>query len=443
MQVKSVLFGLLLILFLTSLATCLSEPKNQQDVDAEALRDPLYYYFDSVAGNDSNSGDSELQALQSISLLNSIDLLPGDTVYLKNGSVWNSWIQIEDSGSTAQPIVITTYGAGSKPDFRPTAFKKPAITLNGSNIQVNGLLVSDANLSYGVHFGAQSSNNIVEDCEITGTGSGMVCQGSGHIVRGNYIHDLEMIVNTETTINDNDDYGAVGIWFNEPATSIKAYNNRFSNCSASSYDYGTDGGVMETWGSVSNIEFYNNYSENNNGFFEAGSSNAAVITNISIHHNISINDITLFVPHLSGTFTITFSGIKFTNNTIFCDQNFGMAHIDIEGASITGNQLSVVNNIFTTVNHVYDFNFNGFLHEGNLYNTSTVIKTGTLNSNFALGASEEIGDPLFSAYSPATGYTIGTESLAVDKGVSTTFASDYLGNASPVGTTDRGAIEKQ
>lgn len=205
MQAKTVFFCLCSILFLTSLASCPGGPSDPP-------RDPLNYYFDSVAGDDDNSGASETEALQSISFLNSITLVPGDTIYIKKGSSWASWIQIDDSGTATQPITITTYDTGNKPELKPTASKKPVITLNGSYIHVSGLYVNgvDAtgpNESYGVQLGDKSSNNIIENCEITKTAAGIACQGTGHIMRSNYIHDLEMMVNTPIDENDNDDYG--------------------------------------------------------------------------------------------------------------------------------------------------------------------------------------------------------------------------------------------
>lgn len=307
MRVKTIFLRLLPVLFLISLVSCSSSSSDPQGVDPDPLREPLTYYFDSALGNDDNSGASETEALQSISLLNAITLLPGDIVYITKGSSWSSWIQIDESGTAAQPIIITTYGTGARPDLHATASYKPAIALNGSYIHVRGICVSDANISSGVQFGTQSANNIVEDCEITHTGIGILCQGTGHIIRSNTIHDLIMMRDTN---GGDDDYGAVGMWVNSPSSNIAIYGNRFSNCKAHSYDYGTDGGVLETWGAVSNIEFYNNYSENNNGFFEAGSAINATISNISIHHNITVNDITLFLPHASGSFAISFSGIR-------------------------------------------------------------------------------------------------------------------------------------
>ena len=75
------------------------------------------YYF-SNKGNDETGKGTEDDPYASLTKLNSLDLQPGDTVYLDAGSIWNGQIKIDDSGLPGMPITITKYNADSR-ESRP------------------------------------------------------------------------------------------------------------------------------------------------------------------------------------------------------------------------------------------------------------------------------------------------------------------------------------
>lgn len=72
-------------------------------------------YFFSSTGDDANDGLSEAAPKQSLTALNSLVLAPGDIVGLKCGDSFNGQITIGQSGTSGNPIKITSYGTGAKP----------------------------------------------------------------------------------------------------------------------------------------------------------------------------------------------------------------------------------------------------------------------------------------------------------------------------------------
>ncbi|MBM2818296.1 MAG: Beta helix protein, partial [Parcubacteria group bacterium] len=74
------------------------------------------YYID-PSGNDSNDGLSQSTPWKTISKINSKTFSPGDNILFKKGGVWKEGITmyLGSSGTVSNPIIISAYGAGSKP----------------------------------------------------------------------------------------------------------------------------------------------------------------------------------------------------------------------------------------------------------------------------------------------------------------------------------------
>lgn len=74
------------------------------------------YYVSSSTGNDDNSGLTPENAFQTLAKLNSMDLLPGDTLLFKSGDTFKGELAIvNESGSPEKPILISNYGDGNLP----------------------------------------------------------------------------------------------------------------------------------------------------------------------------------------------------------------------------------------------------------------------------------------------------------------------------------------
>ena len=83
-------------------------------VTEDAASGGTTYYVDSTIGDDSNSGTSPETPWKSLDKVTATTFLPGDTILLKSGSVWNGeWLWPKGSGTADAPIILS--------DFRKTA----------------------------------------------------------------------------------------------------------------------------------------------------------------------------------------------------------------------------------------------------------------------------------------------------------------------------------
>ncbi len=99
------------------------------------------YYFSSTTGDDSYSVAEAQNAAtpwRTLQKLNAIfsSLQPGDSILLKSGDVFSGSLIVSNSGSSAQPIVISSYGGTAKPVLSGlTAIN--SWTLKGTNLWEN------------------------------------------------------------------------------------------------------------------------------------------------------------------------------------------------------------------------------------------------------------------------------------------------------------------
>lgn len=98
-------------------------------------------------GSDTNAGTNPSHAWRTLGKVNSVTLLPGDTVHLKAGGLWREILQPRNGGAVGHPITFTAYGQGPKP------------IINGSDV-VSGWIA----VSKGVYRAACSlPNNVYSD----------------------------------------------------------------------------------------------------------------------------------------------------------------------------------------------------------------------------------------------------------------------------------------
>ncbi|MET3921626.1 hypothetical protein [Arthrobacter sp. UYEF20] len=232
-------------------------------------------YYVSAAGSDSNSGTSSSAPWKSLSKVNSIVLTPGDTVSFRRGDAWTGGLVTTQSGTSTAPITLNGYGSGNSPTI--TGGKSGnCIRINGNYTIVDGLrgvscgyagisVTGDRNT---VRNSSASSNAVGIKA---GTGSDFG-KYTGNTVTNNNI----MNVNTRGTncgtsqaVNCSDDSGAFGVLINGNDNELSA--NTVSGSSATSFDYGLDGGAFEIYnGNRNNI--HHNVALDNNAFSEIGRS---------------------------------------------------------------------------------------------------------------------------------------------------------------------------
>ncbi len=74
-------------------------------------------YYISNDGNDSNDGTSPSSPWRTISHINSLTFVPGDSILFKAGGIWRENLIIKDSGSKNNYIVFSRYGSGKNPQI--------------------------------------------------------------------------------------------------------------------------------------------------------------------------------------------------------------------------------------------------------------------------------------------------------------------------------------
>jgi hypothetical protein len=232
-------------------------------------------YYVSASGSDSNTGTSSSTPWKSLSKINSIVLRPGDTVSFRRGDTWTGGIVANQSGTDTAPITLNGYGSGNAPTI--TGGKSGnCIRINGNYTIVDGLrgvscgyagisITGDRNTVRN----SSASNNAVGIKAGSGSDFGKY---TGNALTNNNI----MNVNTPGTncgtpqaVNCSDDSGAFGVLINGNDNELSG--NTVSGSSATSFDYGLDGGAFEIYnGNRNNI--HHNVALDNNAFSEIGRS---------------------------------------------------------------------------------------------------------------------------------------------------------------------------
>ena len=112
---------------------------------------PLFatnYYLDATSGNDKNKGISVKKAWQTLLKVNSTELKPGDTLFLKSGTVYTGQLATIGSGSATAPVVITSYGGTVKPRIDANgAFQTTLLIKNQQYIKVSGLELTNTGIA--------------------------------------------------------------------------------------------------------------------------------------------------------------------------------------------------------------------------------------------------------------------------------------------------------
>ncbi len=393
------------------------------------------YYVDSINGSDANLGTTEGLPWRTLTPVHAENFLPGDVVLFKRGSSWMGRLVVGNSGTPSNPITFTTYGIGDRPIIRNPGGPgnlTDAVLIEANWVIVEGLLVRDAQAA-GVLIPQGWGHNVVRDIEATNAGLGIYVNGQNNLVTRNYIHDLHMVVNTP---GGNDDYGAVGVGLGNNASFNEVSYNRIINCIASSYDFGTDGGAVEWWGSTDSNYVHHNWAAANKGFFEVGGGSAK---NTTVAYNVSVNNGQFSSFHVSGPFASQVENFRVENNTIAESASAGQ-HWVIFGfdGDPTENALTVRNNIIYVDGFSAVSNTSSFAHDHNLFYLG-----GGTGLGFTLGLGDQITDPLF-VNLPGQDFHLQPLSPAINAGVNLGYTLDFEDRPVPVGAApDLGAFEYQ
>ena len=125
------------------------------------------YYVNAATGSDTNAGTSASAALQSITALENIKLLPGDTVLFARGTSYSEQLTISNSGTVGSPITFGAYGTGDPPLL--TGAGHGIVGSKTQNIVVQDLAIS--NTSGDAIFAHGAANWTVQNITVSHAGS--------------------------------------------------------------------------------------------------------------------------------------------------------------------------------------------------------------------------------------------------------------------------------
>ena len=100
---------------LTGLIMAIAIIMSSLCIFAFAEDDKIYYYIDSIDGDDANSGLTEAEAVKSIAGLKDLVIGPGTHFLFRKGGEYECEVTLTCDGTKDNPIVISSYGEGEKP----------------------------------------------------------------------------------------------------------------------------------------------------------------------------------------------------------------------------------------------------------------------------------------------------------------------------------------
>lgn len=389
-------------------------------------------YYVAINGNDSYTNalaQNTATPWKTIAKVNTVVFVPGDTICFRRGDEWTGQLNISRSGTQAKPILFTAYGIGANPSIKnPGVVYGAGINITADWIIVENFLLHDV-MEAGINLRSGADYNIIRNNEATKVGIGVAISGKHNLITHNYAHDLVMVVNDPGGDND---FGAVGIWLY--ASNNEVSYNKMLNCIAPSYDYVTDGGMVEYYGDVDSSYVHHNWGEHCNGAFEVGGNGQTLTDNI-VAYNVSINNIVSGGFHNGGAFSVFFKNFRVENN-VFVDTSAQAYTIGFWGGTPKATEFVYRNNIFYVPKCQAVSNAAGFTHQNNLYYLG-----GKTNVGLTPGTGDKIGDPLFVNLINKN-YHLQPGSPAIDAGANLNYSIDYDGNPVPVGPApDMGAFE--
>ena len=110
-------------------------------------------YYINTTGNDANNGLSMFTAWQTLSRINTLDLEPGDQILLEGGASFTGSIQLDqnDSGTPANPVLISSYGTGRATIYAPNTVALHAFNVGGVKL-ANLIFQGNNKNKNGIHF---------------------------------------------------------------------------------------------------------------------------------------------------------------------------------------------------------------------------------------------------------------------------------------------------
>jgi len=156
--------------------------------------DAATYYIDAVGGSDSAAGTNTTAAWQTLAKVNATTFLAGDQILFHTGQSWSGQLHPLGSGTSAAPIVISSYGGGAKPIINGGSLSSGgAVYLyNQGGWTIDGLeVVNDSGVP---NIGTITSGPLGGGTGINRSGIFVDNESAGVLsnitIQNNYVHDV-------------------------------------------------------------------------------------------------------------------------------------------------------------------------------------------------------------------------------------------------------------
>jgi hypothetical protein len=285
-----------------------------------------------------------------------------------------------------------------------------------------------------VYLAPGTHHNIVRNCEFYNSPVGVKIKGKHNLITRNYFHD--------TYDSMAHSWGPIAIMVVTPYNEISW--NRIMNYGSYGGPYGSDGGVIELDGvddafDGRNVSIHHNISINNHGFLELAGRN---VDSITVAYNLS-DDRNQFIGGGS------MKNILVLNNTVIRTREPNVDRYIFWTFNRDSTFLTVRNNIFVIAKDIKVFGpyikpvghkramVGEQVHDHNLY-----FSFGNTNPiGIAAGKGDKIADPMFIDFGNQN-FRLQQNSPAINAGVKTGYTEDLDGRSvTGNGLPDIGAFE--
>ncbi len=213
-------------------------PEPEDNVPPEEERQTSFF-IDSMDGDDSSKGDSPDTAWKTFQNVNSKFFQAGDTILLKSGRVWNDRLDLKGAGSENSPIIVDSYGDGSKPIINGGGVsdnRLATVLLNNIEyIEINNLEITNTNGStenqgklWGIlgvldkSGGIEANHIYIKSCYIHDVNGNVAGKDTGGIYFTAFGEDPSRYVDLQIVDNIIDNVGGLGIATQSNHASINA-----------------------------------------------------------------------------------------------------------------------------------------------------------------------------------------------------------------------------
>ena len=225
------------------------------------------YYVDSKEGNDSQSGLSKDKAWKTLSKVNDLVLMPGDSVLFRSSTIYSGHLKISCKGKAEKKVVFSSFGKGKRPKIEANGlFSETVLIFNSEYLKFENFEITNQGErpkakrvglqitldNFGISYDTEIINLYVHDVNGSnikkeGGGSGIHWTNGGNKLKSAF--DGLLIENCRIERTDRNGITSSGYWARTewfPSRNVVIRNNRLSDIGGDGIvPIGCDGALIE------------------------------------------------------------------------------------------------------------------------------------------------------------------------------------------------------